>query len=570
MVEESKFCNYIQEYNRIKENKNFKHKKIKIAFLRSFTCENIEPILCSKLYYINFNSEFFWSGYDPINQTLLGFTDDIYNFDPNIIIVCLRIEDVFPKIIKEYFFVENIEEEIKKICIALNNIIKSIIENTQAYILFNDFYKPVISPKGIYQNQNMRGINNIIRRINLYLSELSEKYKQLYIVNNEELFLEIGLENLIEKRFNRIFLNPYNIKYYLKLSDLYLRFIKSIYLPRKKCIILDLDNTLWEGILNENGAKGIIINKDFQRQLLYLKQSGILLAICSKNDESEVLKVINENEEMILKENDFVTRRINWKDKVENINSIVKELNIDISSCLFIDDNIFEIESVKYWLPRMDTIHFNSDFNIDNLFDNYNVEYLDISDEDKFKSDTYIRQKQILELKNEFEDNKLYLEGLNMEAKIIKLNKYNSFRIAQLVNKTNKFNLTHKRYTENELLNMSQNGYDVLALKLTDKFGDYGIVAVAIINKKNKSKNIIENFLLSCRILGRNVEFAFMNYIINKYKKNVLEGIMLLNEKNSCVSDFYKKCSFKYIGKNTWQMTSLIGKMDINYISIVN
>ena len=323
--------------------------------------------------------------------------------------------------------------------------------------------------------------------------------------------------------------------------------------------MLDLDNTLWRGIIGEDGIDGIKLGDegigrayhDFQKLIKILKHKGILLSVCSKNNLADVREVFETNKFMELKESDFAAFKINWENKVKNIKDTAAELNLGIDSFVFIDDNPFEREMVKSELPQVTVPEFPKDpaelcrWFIDLSFKYFNSST--ILSEDRARTEIYqadSRRKELQKSSVTLED---FYSSLNMNA-IIRVNSRDSFkRIAQLTQKTNQFNLTTRRYTENETLDlMKNNDRMVLSLKLNDRFGSNGIVGVLIVKIKDDS-SYIDTFLMSCRVIGRMVEDSFISYMAEILRaKGIINviGEYIPTKKNSLVKDLYKRFGF--------------------------
>lgn len=334
----------------------------------------------------------------------------------------------------------------------------------------------------------------------------------------------------------------------------------AIMLKRKKCLVLDLDNTLWGGILGEDGISGIKIGGDypgncfveFHKSIIELKKSGIILTVCSKNNEADVLEAWDKNPNILIQKSDISSYRINWNNKAQNILEIAEELNIGIDSMVFIDDNPTERELVRQVLPEVTTPDFPVhpyDFPnfirklISEYFQTYNV-----TEEDLNKIKQYKSNSERAAFKKSFDDFDQYLKSLKLKIFIEKASEFSTPRIAQMTQKTNQFNLTTRRYSEGDIIEFVNNNNWVYTMAVEDKFGDNGITGLTIIeiNKKNNTAQI-DSLLLSCRILGKSIEVAFVNYILNKLKYSGIKKVYakyLATEKNSLVKDFYEKIGF--------------------------
>jgi len=340
------------------------------------------------------------------------------------------------------------------------------------------------------------------------------------------------------------------------------RIIESFKGNRKKCLILDLDNTLWGGVVGEVGLDGISLSavKEgsqfyiFQRQLKRLKEMGVLLTICSKNNPEDAKEVLNNHPAMILKEKDFVLMKINWKSKPENISESAQELNIGLDSMVFIDDSEFERESVKSQLPDVIVPEMPKDTTkLPEWFLDIERKYflfISVTEEDANKTEMYQSQAQREQLQKSSMNLEEYLTSLQMKQKIWSVSEEDIVRAAQLTQKTNQFNLTSRRYTEFDIRRMIESDdYLVLMSSMEDRFGDNGKIALMIIEKKGRRARI-DTFLMSCRVMGRFIENQFVDYVENMLANMGVEEIeaeYIITKKSAPVKDFWDSLGYKRV-----------------------
>ena len=327
-------------------------------------------------------------------------------------------------------------------------------------------------------------------------------------------------------------------------------------LQRKKCLILDLDNTLWGGVLGEDGVDGIKLGGDYpgkaftywQRSLLQLADNGVILAVCSKNNEPDVDEAWQHNPFMILKREHFSALRINWQDKATNIREMAAELNIGLDSMVFIDDNPTERELIKQVLPQVEVPDFPAKpYELMPFFKQLVEKYFRIyavTSEDRTKTEQYranaLRQAE----QSHFADLETYLYSLDMELDIIPADEHNLPRIAQMTQKTNQFNLTTRRYTETDVRQQLDQGWRVFCMSVRDRFGDSGITAAVFLEPCDDITVNIDSLLLSCRILGKGIEEAFIKTVFNLLRLDGYRRITaeyLPTAKNGQTADFYDR-----------------------------
>lgn len=335
------------------------------------------------------------------------------------------------------------------------------------------------------------------------------------------------------------------------------------YVP-KKVLLLDLDNTLWGGLAGEHDTEAIKLSddgmglayKNLQRVILQMKKQGVILGIVSKNNENDAKEILLNHPHMVLKPHDFVIQKINWQPKHENILQIADELNLGLDSMVFYDDSPAERKIVKDFLPQVVVPDFSARpeelaYNMAEIYRKY-FEKPYITDEDKKKTLDYHANEERKKLKDSVNDFNEYLKNLN-----IRLVREDSFlhseRVVQLINKTNQFNLTTKRLQMSEVEQiLNDDSFEMFVYRVTDSFGDNGIVAVAIV-EYTKEPKIIE-FIMSCRVMGRRIENAIIEDIERSarnrgYKK--LYGIYAPTAKNRPVLELYPSLGYKKIKEDT-------------------
>lgn len=350
--------------------------------------------------------------------------------------------------------------------------------------------------------------------------------------------------------------------------------LKSIALKRKKCLVLDLDNTLWGGILGEDGKTGIKIGGDypgkaflyFQEGLKELADNGVILTVCSKNNEPDVLEAWEDNPFMVLTKKDFALYRINWTDKASNIVEIARELNIGLDSMVFVDDNPTERELVRQMLPAVEVPEFPDQpymlpSFLGSLVENYFSVY-SLTKEDRDKTEQYKANAARAAEKSRFTNLDDYIRSLGIHIRIIPANDFNQQRIAQMTQKTNQFNLTTHRLEESEVKDMMDSGWRIWCISVSDRFGDNGITGAVFVDNDGN----IDNLLLSCRILGKGIEIAFMKEILkilsNRFER--LTARYVPSKRNSQVKDFYEKIGFSCISEHEGKKEYIISLIDYN------
>ena len=435
----------------------------------------------------------------------------------------------------------------------------------------------LISGKLIHQwVQSDRTILDGINKFNEWVIKTSKTNQFISFIDINDYFNRFSIKDLFDWKYyltSMVSISPNHAKSFSEWFNRKLLGLKSM---RKKCLVLDLDNTLWGGIVGEDGVSGIKLGdtypglafRTFQEFILECAKYGVILSICSKNNLSDVEEVWQKHSSMILKKEHFSVIKINWKSKVENIQEISKDLNIGLDSLVFIDDNPVEREQIKQMLPDVEVPDFPSNpFALPGFFIDIWEKYFQVHillDEDVKKTEQYKENVQRQNQKAKFISNEDYLHSLNMKLTFMPADEYNIDRIAQLTQKTNQFNLTTNRYTVSNLQSFIDTGNLVFCLGVKDKFGDNGITASSIIKIENDYATI-DTFLLSCRVIGRNIEKQFLILLLNHlHKKGIklVSSSYLPTKKNSQTKLFYDSMDFELISETSTIKRDYFYKLD--------
>ncbi|MBO4726814.1 MAG: HAD-IIIC family phosphatase [Spirochaetaceae bacterium] len=400
---------------------------------------------------------------------------------------------------------------------------------------------------------------NAIEDFNSNIIALAHENRNIKVVNFSDFVYRYKKTDLVDWKYYFTSQLALNAKLAADFKKWFAEVQDQIALKRKKCIVLDLDNTLWGGVLGEDGIEGIKIGGDypgkaflyFQKSLIELSKSGVILAICSKNNEVDVRECWEKNPFNIINEKYISSYRINWNNKADNIKEIATELNIGLDSFVFIDDNPAERELVKQTLPMIEVPDFpeqpyNFPLFIEEITEKYFKVYY-LTDEDKKKTEEYKANAMRVSEQQKFADMNSFIKSLEITMKIQFANIMNISRIAQMTQKTNQFNLTTRRYTEGDLNTMLTTGAKIWCLSVSDKFGDSGITGAVIVRNGE-----IDEFLLSCRILGKGIENEFIAKILGLLKKKgftEIKATFIPTTKNVLVKNFYENNGFTVVSE---------------------
>ena len=361
------------------------------------------------------------------------------------------------------------------------------------------------------------------------LNKIKSKNSNLHILDLDTQFAISGFVNVFDKRnwyLAHCRLSSVGLDILAKsLAKIIIRIKK----PAKKVLVLDCDNTLWGGVIGEDGISNLALGEDgmglmfvdFQKVVKKLISEGILIVLCSKNNEKDVWDVFKKHQGMILKKNDISAYKINWKDKAQNLLELSSELNLDLNSFVFWDDNPIERDKVKKSIPEVYTVNVPKDVSewADLLSSLDSLAKFNITNEDRKKIKQYkMRAKFNIDAKLQADEN-TFLKSIKLKAKKIQVNQTTVKRASQLSMKVNQLNLRTIRYTENQINQIkSDKQKNIFLVNLKDIYGDHGIVALVCLNKIDQKTIFIENFLMSCRVIGRHLEAWMFNQIV-KYAK---------------------------------------------------
>lgn len=322
----------------------------------------------------------------------------------------------------------------------------------------------------------------------------------------------------------------------------------------KKCLVLDLDNTLWGGVIGEDGMDNIALSLTppgnsfiaFQQAILDHYNRGIILAINSRNNPEDAWEVIRKHPNMILKENHFAAHRINWNDKAQNIRELAKELNIGLDSMVFLDDDPTNRSMVRSLVPEVEVPELPTDPSEYTSFLN-SLDYFNstvITDEDKMRGNLYVTERLRKEAEKQHENKEDFLESLGLELFLYRDDDSCIPRLSQLTGKTNQFNTLKRPFAEDEIMTfIKSENHSVYYARLQDKFGDHGVILFVLVDKAKDTWNI-SSMLMSCRVFGRNVEDAFISKLLEEAKKEGVKKITIDSEeteKNLPAREFIQK-----------------------------
>jgi len=389
-------------------------------------------------------------------------------------------------------------------------------------VLFSNFFP---DPQGAMPIPNNLEKHSLANELNTRLMEFRETHVWFHVVDHLGLALLHGVGALCDPRFEAVAQVYFSPEGNRLLSRLWARSLRALERPQKKVCVVDLDNTLWGGIIGEDGLDGLqmadsgsgLAYRQFQRSLLDLRRSGILLAICSRNNREEAILALESHPDCLLRPGDFAHIEIGWGLKSEAIIRIAETLSLGLDSLVFVDDSPVEREEVSHALPSVDVLDFPTDpIKLVRTLNEYSgFDTLRQTDEDLKRAEAYLVEGQRSLIKSNSKSPEEFYRSLGLHLGIFSARLEQADRLHQLLMKTNQFNLTTRRMSSEVFRALLSNpAYMVMGLRVSDRFGDSGITGLAIVDQGRHDVWTVEDFLLSCRVLGRTVENAFLSWLI--------------------------------------------------------
>ncbi len=510
----------------------------KITVTATFTAEPVEAPLKFWLKHLDLDYYMEFAPYNQVFQQLLDPSSLLSNNRNGIGIIMIRLEDwgKGPGFVKE-----KIKENIRSFTLSLEHYgQKSSIPQIVC-----------ICPS--LPSRNEDGITLMEQMEYLLLAEL-EKISDIYTISTSELLNTYPVDGYYDPHGDKIGHIPFTESFFTALATMLARKIYNIKTAPYKVIVLDCDYTLWRGICGEDGPSGIEADgpwKKLQEFVIRQHDSGMLISICSKNNEDDVIEVFKRHREMPLRRNHIVSWRINWNPKSENMKSLAEELKLGLDSFIFIDDNPVECAEVQANCPEVLTLQLpNQEEDIPAFLENiWAFDHLKITEEDRRRTTLYQQNIRRGRLRRESLTLADFLKGLNLEVNISNVKQEQFSRVSQLVMRTNQFNFSNIRRSESEILNLCRTKrVECLVTEVNDRFGDYGLVGV-ILFKTDAESIEVDTCLLSCRVLGRGVEYGMLAKLGNIAEERHLKSVNIRyvhSKKNKPALEFLERIGSRY------------------------
>lgn len=510
-----------------------------------------------------YNIDLFEAEYNQVERQVLDPTSDLYSFDAKYTVVFQSTH----KLLEKYSLMP--ASEWNKLADERINFIRTICENLGGKIIYYNYPEIEDAVFGSYANKVPGSFSYQLRKLNFELMNLAQEYPNLFICDIAGIQNKFGRDFMFDSTIyvsTEMILSIDALPY---VASRTLDIIASIEGKFKKCLILDLDNTVWGGVVGDDGWENIQVGhglgigkafSEFQQWVKKLKNRGIIVCVCSKNDEDKAKEPFVKNPEMVLKLDDISVFIANWENKADNIRTIQSILNIGFDSMVFLDDNPFERNMVRENVPGVTVPEMPEDPGkyLEYLYTQNLFETASYSSADKDRTKQYQVEAQRVATAKKFANESDFLKSLEMVSEVSGFTRFNIPRVAQLSQRSNQFNLRTIRYTEDQIAAIEndpkQKGF---AFTLKDKFGDNGLIAVVILQEMDANTLFIDTWFMSCRVLKRGMENFTLNTIVDYAKNNGYKKIIgeyLPTQKNGMVSEHYSNLGFTRIaGSSTAQ-----------------
>lgn len=552
---------------------------IKVAVLGDTATQFLTQAIKGAGFEADFNLDIWEADFNQIERQVLDPSSELYEFKPDVVIIFRSSHKLLVKYNKlkpeqQLSLAKNELEQIE-------NFYSNINANLDSKIVYYNYTEIDDTVYGSFATQVESSFLFQLRKLNFELMREAAKKPNLYLCDLSTVQNAVGKINFFEPS---IYINTemvLSIDVLPKVAYKTVDIIKTLHGKFKKCLILDLDNTTWGGVIGDDGIENIQIGSlgigkafsEFQQWAKKLKNRGIILAVCSKNTESVAIEPFEKHPDMVLRMEDIAVFKANWDNKADNIRQIQSILNIGFDSMVFLDDNPFERNIVRENIKDITVPELPEDpaQYLEYLYGLNLFETVSNSKEDAKRTKLYQIEAERVKVSKKFTNEDDFLKNLNMLSDIQPFNKFNTPRVAQLSQRSNQFNLRTVRYTEADIARIAASeDYHTFTYTLEDKFGDNGLICVIILKQQDKTSLFIDTWFMSCRVLKRGMENFVLNTLVDYARKNdfkTLVGEYLPTAKNAMVKDHYPNLGFQQDG-NHYSLDVETYKQKKNYITI--
>jgi FkbH-like protein len=545
--------------------------KGKLAILRSVTVEPLVSLLRAEaLIEARLQLEVKLGEFNAYTQEILNPSSWLYEYEPDAILLATQTQDVAPELWEGFACLdaEGVADVQERVVAQFEALFDALRDRSSAALIFHGLERPEGLAFGIADGMAERTQAGAIDEINNRLRAAARSRLGVYFLDYDQLIAHEGRRGWRDARKWMMVRLPFAAGRHAAIAKHWVRYLAPALGLGAKVLVTDLDNTLWQGVLGEEGQAGIRCDDEYpggfhrglQRALLDLRERGVLLAVASKNNEDEAMAALREHPDLLLRPEHFAAIRCNWTDKATNLRAIAQELNVGLDSLAFLDDSPAERDQVAAAAPEVHVLDvaelpagFEAAVREFPLF-----ERLSLSAEDRARGGYYEARKQRETARASAGSLEDYYRSLEQVVEIAPVSALTIDRVAQLTQKTNQFNLTTKRYTPQQIAEAAgRPDTRVFAVRVSDRYGDNGIVAVAIVVDADRRREI-DTLLMSCRVIGRTVERAILSHLADSAASagcEELRGWFKPTAKNAPAADFYCRNGFRAVETDEEQGT---------------
>ena len=546
--------------------KNFSNlKELKIAVLGDTATQFLVQALRGVGFEKGFDLKIWEADFNQVERQVFDTSSELYEYNPEVVIIFQSAHKLLATYNKmkpeEHIMLSDSRMEL------VGNLCNTINAKLKSKVIYYNYTEINDSVFGNYSNKTTSSYLYQLRKLNYQLMVFAANQSNFYLCDISTLQNHFGKTNFFQPS---VYINAdmvLSIEILPAIAAVTTDVIAAMYGKFKKCLILDLDNTLWGGVIGDDGLENIQIGNlgigkaftEFQYWIKKLKNRGIILAVCSKNTDTIAKEPFEKHPDMVLHLDDIAVFVANWNNKADNIRYIQNILNIGFDSMVFLDDNAFERNIVRENIPEITVPELPEDpaDYLEFLYQLNLFETISFSNEDTERTKLYQVEAKRNMLQQSFTNEDDFLQSLRMISLVEPFNTFNTPRVAQLSQRSNQFNLRTVRYTEPDIeVLATNNSYHTFSFTLQDKFGDNGMICIIILKEEDKNTLFIDTWLMSCRVLKRGMEHFVLNKIANYAKEKgyvTIKGEYIPTAKNEMVKDHYLKLGFKQAG-NLWEL----------------
>ncbi len=549
----------------------------RVMILRSFTVEPMVPLVRAAGACWGLDLEVRLGQFNAYAQEVLDPTSPLYSQPTDVAILAAQTRDIAPELwtAAADHDADELQAVVERVVADYSTWIEQVRSRSTCHLIVHNLEKPVQPASGIYDVQRSDGQCQAIETINARLAAVCGCQTGVHLLDYDNLVARAGRERWFDPQKWVTARLPIAGDCLMHLVDEWVRYLVPVMGRQAKCLVCDLDNTMWGGVVGEDGLAGIKLGDDypgaayteFQRALLDMVRRGIILAICSKNNETDALEAIEHHPEMLLRSKDFAAKRINWSDKSRSLREIAAELNIGLDSLVFVDDNPVECELIREVVPEVTVLDVDPKHPFGHaaaIRDCPLFERLEVSNEDRKRNAMYAAQTERVQLQTSAATLEDYYRSLEMVATFGLVNDVTRARVAQLTQKTNQLNMTSRRYSEQQITGFAADpATRVYWTQVADRFGDNGIVGVMIVRSVDDVWQL-DTFLMSCRVIGRTIETAMLGLLAGHARDagaTHLVGDFVPTAKNAPAEDIYRTHGFELTSQSE---TASVWELDLS------